>query len=54
MTVLILNLQQLFLTRKQAAEMLGIRVRKLNQLAERGDLELRRTATEEDANDHDA
>ena len=42
MTVLILIFCKLLLTREEAAEMLGIGLRKLDQLVARGDLEPRR------------
>lgn len=42
MTVLILILRKLLLTREEAAEMLGIGLRKLDQLVARGDLKPRR------------
>jgi hypothetical protein len=42
MTVLILILCKLLLTREEAAEMLGIGLRKLDQLVARGDLKPRR------------
>ena len=42
MTVLILMLYKLLLTREEAAETLGIGLRKLDQLVARGDLKPRR------------
>lgn len=42
MTVLILIVCQLLLTRQEASEMLGISIRKLDELAARGDLKPRR------------
>lgn len=42
MTVLILIFRKLLLTREEAAEMLGIGLRKLDQLVARGDLKPRR------------
>jgi hypothetical protein len=42
MTVLILISYKLLLTREEAAEMLGIGLRKLDQLVARGDLKPRR------------
>lgn len=42
MTVLILIVCKLLLTREEAAEMLGIGIRKLDQLVARGDLKPRR------------